>query len=98
MESKVLETIRDSTLIHHKHIDTYPQIEMTINYSIEIPVFQFICDIFPTSMKLTTVKSRKREASQQISRVRKPISAKYLTFINENNSYLERIRLLGLSQ
>ena len=57
IDSKFLETVRNSSLLHHKetntvweYLGTYAQPENTINYILEVPVFQFMCDVFPASM------------------------------------------------
>ncbi|CAF4396498.1 unnamed protein product, partial [Rotaria magnacalcarata] len=57
VESHFLESVKNSSLLHHKqtntvweHLGTYAQTENTINFILEIPVFQFMCDVFPASM------------------------------------------------
>ena len=57
IKSNFLETVRNSTLLHHKQTNTvweylgrYAQAEDTYNFILEIPVFQFMCDVFPVSM------------------------------------------------
>ncbi|CAF3632662.1 unnamed protein product [Rotaria socialis] len=57
VESHFLENVKNSSLLHHKqtntvweHLGTYAQTENTINFILEIPVFQFMCDVFPASM------------------------------------------------
>ena len=57
IKSHFLDTVRNSTLLHHKqtntvweYLGTYTQTENTINFILEIPVFQFMCDVFPASM------------------------------------------------
>ena len=57
IKSNFLETVKNSTLLHHtqtntvwEYLGTYAQTEDTINFILEIPVFQFMCDVFPASM------------------------------------------------
>ncbi|CAF2042420.1 unnamed protein product [Rotaria magnacalcarata] len=57
IKSRFLETVKNSTLLHHRqtntaweYLGTYAQTESTINFILEIPVFQFMCDVFPASM------------------------------------------------
>jgi hypothetical protein len=57
IKSNFLETVKNSTLLHHKqtntvweYLGTYAQTENTVNFILEIPVFQFMCDVFPASM------------------------------------------------
>ena len=52
-----LEAVKNSSLLHHtptntvwEYLDTYAQTENTINFILEVPVFQFMCDVFPASM------------------------------------------------
>jgi hypothetical protein len=55
--SPFLDSVRRNTLVHHaetntvwEYIGVYAQTENTLNFVLEIPVFQFMCDVFPTSM------------------------------------------------
>ncbi|CAF2823778.1 unnamed protein product [Rotaria sp. Silwood2] len=57
IKSHFLETVKNSSLLHHKetntvwaYLGTYAQTENTVNFILEIPVFQFMCDVFPASM------------------------------------------------
>ena len=54
---KFLESVKNSALLHHKETNTvweylgrYGQTESTVNYILEIPIFQFMCDVLPVSM------------------------------------------------
>ncbi|CAF1467065.1 unnamed protein product [Adineta ricciae] len=57
MRTNFLEAVKNSTLLHHKetntvweYMGTYAQTEDTVNFILEIPVYQFMCDVFPVSM------------------------------------------------
>ncbi|CAF4111179.1 unnamed protein product [Rotaria magnacalcarata] len=57
VESHFLESVKNTSLLHHKqtnavweHLGTCAQTESTITFILEIPVFQFMCDVFPASM------------------------------------------------
>lgn len=56
-KSKFLESVKNSALVHHKetntvweYLGTYAQTDSTVNYILEVPVFQFMCDVLPVSM------------------------------------------------
>ena len=55
--STFLGAVKSRSFLHHsetnpvwKYLGSYSQTESTINFILEIPVFQFICDVFPVSM------------------------------------------------
>ncbi|CAF1522372.1 unnamed protein product [Adineta ricciae] len=57
LESNFIELVKNSTLVHHKqtntvweYLGTYAQTGDTVNFILEISVFQFMCDVFPVSI------------------------------------------------
>ncbi len=53
-ENTFLDHVKNNTLVHHiqtntvcEYIGSYSQIDSSINYITEIPVFQFLCDVLP---------------------------------------------------
>ncbi|UJR18692.1 hypothetical protein I4U23_022117 [Adineta vaga] len=56
-QSAFLDNVKNNTLVHHietntvwQYIGSYSQIDGSINYITEIPVFQFLCDVLPIRM------------------------------------------------
>ena len=52
-----LDNVKNNFLVHHaetntvwEYIGSYSQIDSTINFITEIPVFQFLCDVLPVRM------------------------------------------------
>jgi hypothetical protein len=56
-QSAFLDHVKNNTLVHHietntvwEYIGSYSQIDSSVNYISEIPVFQFLCDVLPVRM------------------------------------------------
>jgi hypothetical protein len=56
-QSAFLDHVKNNTLVYHgqtntvwEYIGSYSQIDSSINYITEIPVFQFLCDVLPVRM------------------------------------------------
>ncbi|CAF1413627.1 unnamed protein product [Adineta ricciae] len=59
-QSAFLDHVKNNTIVHHietntvwQYLGSYSQIDGSINYITEIPVFQFLCDVLPVRMAYT---------------------------------------------
>lgn len=95
--SVFLEVVRNSSIVHHKqtntvweYIGTYGQTENTVNLILEIPVFQFMCDVFPVSMAFAM-----KACTQYRTRVLEQGSARRLNELVEDHLGKRRKRQIA---